>query len=123
MVILFALACWSSIRLPLEEATLLIGGLLLFLLMIPANYYYAYLAIVPAVILRRSTDWRDRALLAAYFALLAGFYIAKASSPDGLVQNYRANLLVLAFFLLWVGLRLAHRDEQFSNSIGESRPG
>ena len=88
----------------------LIGGLLLFLFMIPANYYYVYLALIaPLILHRHPTDWRDHALIAAFFALLVGIYIAAASSPDPLVRNYRANILVFAFFLLWIGLRLPIR--------------
>lgn len=122
MLMLIALASWSSLRVPLEEGALLIGGLALFLFMIPANYYYAYLALVPAVLVRPSTDWRDHALVAAFFVLLGGFYVAVASSPDGLVQNHRANLLLLAFFLLWVGLRVAQRQAWLRRSVGSSRP-
>jgi hypothetical protein len=104
-----ALAVWSSINRSVEEATVLIGGLGLFLFMMPANYYYTYLALIPAILVRPSTDWRDHVLIAAFFALLAGFYVAVGSSPDGLVQNHRANGLIFAFFLSWVGLRITDR--------------
>jgi len=99
-------AVWATRRLALDEAALLVGAVLLFLFMIPANYYYVYLSLVPVVLFRRpSTDWRDHALVLAFFALLAGIYFAAASHRDPLVQNYRINLLVLGFLMFWIVVR------------------
>jgi hypothetical protein len=120
MLALIGLALWSSLRLPPEESTLLVGGLLLFLFAIPANYYYAYLALILPVIVRPSRDWRDHALVAAFCALLSGIYFAVASSGDDIVQNYRANILVLVFFVAWIGLRIFGRNSD--EAIWQSPP-
>lgn len=118
---LLALAVFAMRRLRLEEGTLLFGGLALFLLMIPANYYYVYAALIPVTLYCKDTDdWRNAALLAGFFLLWGIVYIIPRWEADGLIANYRVCCAVFAYFLYWLALRVFYKEPQTGLVAGQA---
>jgi len=99
-----ALLAW---RAPPPRAALLLGGTVMFCMTIPANYYYVWLAIMPAMYVRSGASKSEifRALLGLSTVLLMASL--HWSHPDDLVRNFYWNRTMMGFFSLWVLAGLA----------------
>lgn len=96
-------------KLPLEEASLLLGGMILFFFEIPANYYYSYMSLIPVVLFANANNknWRDYFLISLFFLMWALMnYIPNNITRDDIVYTYYFCVLILIFFLSWVSIRL-----------------
>ncbi len=89
-----------SARLRACQAALVVGGTLLFFWAMPANYYYIYLALFPAVFTTERGSATDALRAGLPFALLVGMALCPLVSADQIVQNALLNALVAAFFVL-----------------------
>lgn len=98
--ILLSGAALSSLRQKPEEVALLLGGLILFLFAIPANYYYVYFPLLAPVLLAAS-GMTSLGLFIALFCLWGWTWSARLLSPDDLIQNYYICLGFLLFFMVW----------------------
>lgn len=109
VMVLAALAL--SARLPPERAALLFGGTAMFCLTMPANYYYVWLAAIPAVF---TQEGAGRAALAHQFALYALLILvgsARWIHADALVQNAWWNSGFFVFFNVWLATAALERAE------------
>ncbi len=95
-----AAALGLAARLRPWQAALVVGGTLLFFGAMPANYYYIYLALFPAVFWADRGRPTDALRVGAPFALLVGMALCPLASPDQIVQNALLNASVAAFFAL-----------------------
>lgn len=98
--ILLTGAALSSLRQKPEEVALLLGGLILFLFAIPANYYYVYIPLLAPILLAAS-GMMSLALFIVLFVLWAWTWAVRMLMPDDLVQNYYICLGFLMFYMLW----------------------
>jgi hypothetical protein len=115
---LLGLAVFAMRRLRLEEGTLLFGGLALFLLMIPANYYYVYAALIPVALYTKDEgDWRDAALFAGFFLLWGIVYLIPRFETDGLTGNYFVCWAVFVYFLFWLAVRVFYREADSERGV------
>jgi len=106
------------------ESCLLFGTVALFMLAIPANYYYIYLALVPVVLWDAGSRLRDQIVLVAFFALILLIQMIPNFGGDDLTKNYRICVALFNFLLLWLLVRLygARFDTQRSAKAISSAP-
>jgi hypothetical protein len=116
-------AGWAMRHMRPAEGTLLFGGLALFFYALPANYYYVYMCIIPAVLFERIKDWRSNAILASMFLMwwLLPFY--DRYTNDDLTYNYWICSTIFVFFLVWLALRLAHKNSMLAKYISKNLEG
>lgn len=94
-----------------DRAALLLGGTAMFCLTIPANYYYVWLALLPAVYFdEEESHWTAHVRFIALFATLAVISISRFGSKDGLVQNSWWNWAMFWFFVTYGATSLLERD-------------
>ena len=97
-----------------HESAMLVGAAFMFLFNIPANYYYAILALVPALLLRAAATAptttrrvREYALFTAFVAWWLGTFAASRYSGDVLVYNHLICVSLAVFLSMWIGGWLA----------------
>jgi len=97
-----------------HESAMLVGAAFMFLFNIPANYYYAILALVPALLLRAAATAptttrrvREYALFTAFVAWWLGTFAASRYSGDVLVYNHLICVSLAVFLAMWIGGWLA----------------
>ncbi|MBY0407047.1 MAG: hypothetical protein K2Q01_05095, partial [Rickettsiales bacterium] len=100
-------AVFTSLRTRAEEAALLLGGLVFFLLELPANYYYIYFPLVFTVLLTSTNTALREWLLAAYGLLWASLWYYHGHYEDELIANYYKCWAFFLFFAFWVFGRAA----------------
>lgn len=124
-----AWAGWAATRIRVEEAALLLGFTLMFFFQVPANYYYAFLALLPAVLFsplpahakhgsamagegqgegRHALPCPHRAdalLLLAFFLIWGSHHLFRLLTPDDIREFYYINLTMLGFLILWLATR------------------
>jgi hypothetical protein len=93
-----------------HEAAILVGAAFMFLFNMPANYYFAILAVVPALLLRAAATapsttrrLREYALFTAFVAWWLGTFAASRYSGDVLVYNHLICASFAVFLLMWIG--------------------
>lgn len=106
-----ALAC--ARRRP-YEAALLFGAMFMFVFNIPANYYYAILVVVPALLFRAAATApsvmrrvREHAVHTAFVAWWIGTLVASRFHGDVLVYNHLICVGFAVFLALWILLWLS----------------
>ncbi len=100
MVLLMLLcALISAWRMAPHIASFVLGGSLLFLFSMPANYYYVYLAILPALFFSLSGKWLPIARMALTFALMVGILFTPLISEDAIIGNGYINTFLFYFFV------------------------
>ena len=99
-----------ALRLKPWTAALLVGATGLYFAAMPANYYYAYLAVFAPILYQECPTQTDIARLLGLFALLLGFLLAPVCWPDTLTYNAYINLLILLFLFLLHGTFIADQS-------------
>jgi hypothetical protein len=89
-----------SARLAPHAAALVLAATLLFFTSMPANYYYAYLALFAVVFVTEEARETDVLRVLGLFALLIGFLLAPLRWQNILVYNGFINLFVAGYLLL-----------------------
>jgi hypothetical protein len=91
------------------ESAVLVGAAFMFLFNMPANYYYAILALVPALLLRAAATaptttrrLREYAVLTAFTAWWLGTFAASRYSGDVLVVNHLICVTFAVFLAVWI---------------------
>lgn len=114
--------CVLAMRfLTLAEGTLLFGGLVLFMLAIPANYYYLYMTLIPVTFFRKPVlpvqadiqckewgAWRNEALLFGFFVMWLMVYLVPSFGGDELTKNYHICVTIFVYFLFWFSVRFSY---------------
>jgi hypothetical protein len=102
-------AAWAAVRRRPWEAGLLGGVMFMFVFNLPANYYYAIVTFIPALLVRaaataRTPMGRHRNMAAfAGFALFWVFtYMAPHVEGDAIVFNFYICAVFFAFLTLWI---------------------
>lgn len=103
---ILAATAYASTKVKAEEACLLFGTVALFMLSIPANYYYIYLALLPALYAVSYPGWRSSSLLLSVFLLVFALNYIPTLGGDDLTKNYRLNIALFTFILFWVAIRM-----------------
>lgn len=109
-----ALALAAVARLRPAAAALVGGGVLLYFFAIPANYYYVYLALLPAVLFAEPAPLAAGGI-GALVALLAITRLLPSLTPDDIVQNGWINRMLFVYFValpagaLWARRRVSSR--------------
>lgn len=92
------------------EYTMLFGCMAVFLLTIPANYYYAMYALIAVTLFHAGNRLADSVLLLGFFAMWALCYaIPGLVERDDIIRNYWFCLTIFCFLLFWLGIRLILR--------------
>ena len=89
-----------SWRRPAAQATLIVGSVLLFVSSMPANYYYVYLALFPAVLWTNRADWNAAFRMLLVFGMLIAISVSTWMGAGWPVQNGWINGSILTFFVL-----------------------
>lgn len=102
-------AAWAAVRRRPWEAGLLGGVMFMFVFNLPANYYYAIVTFIPAVLVRAAATARTPLARHRNVAAFAGFtlfwvftYVAPSIEGDAIVFNFYICAVFFAFLLLWV---------------------
>ncbi len=102
-------AVLATIRARPYEAAVLFGVVVMFVFVLPANYYYSILAVVPALLLRRAATsvrprdrLRDYAALAAFNAFWLGTLVVPHLWRDDIVYDYIICVMLAVFLVLWI---------------------
>jgi hypothetical protein len=112
-LITLAGACAASLRRRPYESSLMVGTVAMFFFSLPANYYYAVLALVPAMLLRAALTAPTVERRLREWCALCGFTIfwlttllAPHMYGDGLVYNHVICVALFVFFEAWIVLWL-----------------
>jgi hypothetical protein len=102
-------AAWAAVRRRPWEAGLLGGVMFMFVFNLPANYYYAIVTFIPALLVRAAVTARTpmakhRSVVAfAGFAIFWVFtYMAPSVEGDAIVYNFYICAVFFAFLVLWI---------------------
>jgi hypothetical protein len=88
----------------------------MFAFTLPANYYYAVLALIPALALRaaatapsRRERYRSLVVFGAFTVYWAFTAVAPPLGRDLIMANFYLSAALLGFLVLWIGLWLDPR--------------
>jgi hypothetical protein len=115
---LFSLwAAWLCTRIRPTEAALLLGLSVLFWFEMPANYYYAFLCLLPVTLIASNQTRLDAWLGVGFFTFWGSTHLFHSIHRDDIVEFYYVNLAFLGFLLFWLCLRtmaLFYRPKKLS---------
>lgn len=104
-----------------EEAMMLFGAMVIFFFSIPANYYYVYFALLPAVIYQPGgKDWRQNAIIATLLGVWFLLHTTSRWGGDDLTHSYRNCWLLFIFLLIWLGLHTFHKGSALAKYISKA---
>lgn len=115
MLIMVASSLFLARRLKIEEGTMLIGTIAVFLFSIPANYYYVFLTIIPLFFLKSMNKTHDFILLLGFIAFWTFARILKIWQPDDIVLVYHLCFALFIFLISWILVRLHQGLSEESN--------
>jgi hypothetical protein len=102
-------AILATIRARPYEAAVLFGVVVMFVFVLPANYYYSILAMVPALLVRRAaTNPRSNGRLRDYvaFGTFNAFWLGTQVVPhlwrDDIVYDYIICVMLAVFLVVWI---------------------
>ena len=102
-------AAWASIRRRPYEAAMLCGTLFMFAFNLPANYYFAVLALVPALVFRGAATatsmprrLRDYVALLAFTTFWMFTLIAPELVRDDIIYNFYICVGLAIFLFVWI---------------------
>ncbi len=104
-VLILGATAFCAWKLRPAEAAMVIGSTCLFMLAMPANYYYIFLALLPMLWLRKPFDNYQLALLIIFVLAWAGFWIAPTLDKDDIIQNYYTNWVMLLMLIGFISVR------------------
>ena len=88
-----------AFSIPPFVASFVVGGTILFLFSIPANYYYVYLAILPVLFFSLSGKWAHSLRMILSFVLMLSILLTPLISQDSIIGNGYINTLIFYFFI------------------------
>ena len=122
MMVILGSALLAARKIEIEESAILVGGVILFLFEIPANYYYSYLALAPMVVFMAMKNDRlhDLMIIFVFFAVWIAINIIPNYQRDDIINTYHYCTLLLIFFLFWPLSRIV--DLEAIKQILEYKP-
>jgi hypothetical protein len=102
-------AAWAAVRRRPWEAALLGGVMFMFVFNLPANYYYAIVTVIPALLVRAAATARTPIEKTRHVVAFAGFcffwmftFMAPHIEGDAIVFNFYICAVFFGFLVLWI---------------------
>lgn len=93
---------WVSRKRSAAFAAVLVGGALLYALMLPARYYYVYLALFPVAFYRFPSNISDQLRLFLIFLLMFSLMVIPMLPPDDILLNIYFSYAIGVFLALQI---------------------
>jgi hypothetical protein len=94
---------WAARQVPTYEGVMLMSGLILITYFTPAHYYWAFLALIPAVLYQPNlAGKRPKLLISLFFIYWIAAYLSPRFISDDLLRSVVLGCGLAVYFLIWM---------------------